>query len=113
MMKVLICLFIFQSFFHLSFCQTKTAKPSASDSISKIIKLLPEYKAEQKRIDSIAAQDTASSGQFGVSVTIAVSDESKIADVIITEELNNVQKLAYLIKYDIQLKKIISIKKQY
>jgi hypothetical protein len=112
-MKILICLFLFQSFFYLSFCQPDSTKPNAADTVSKIIEQLPEFKAEQKRVDSIKKEDKTHSGHYGVDMTVAIAEKSKIANVLMIEDLKEVHKRAYLIKYDMVLKKVISIKKQY
>jgi hypothetical protein len=112
MMKIVICSFLFQCFFYLAICQTKK-KDSTVDSVAKIIQQLPEYKAEQKRVDSIGGTNKKELAQFGVGVLVVLSNENKIADAVITEDLDTVRKIAYRIKYDVELKKVISIKKQY
>jgi hypothetical protein len=111
-MRIIICLFLFQSVLIIALCQTNKNN-ATTDSVAKIIQQTPEYKAEQKRVDSIAFTNTKKFGQFGVGVTVALDDGNKIADVFITEDLDTIHKLAYRIKYDVEFKKVISIKKQY
>jgi hypothetical protein len=112
MMKIFISLLVLQSLVIFVWGQAVT-KYSAGDSITKIIQQLPEYRAEQKRVDSIRRYNTKSFAQFGVGVTVAVTERNKIARVVITDDLDTEHLVAYLIEYDLELKKVISIKKQY
>jgi hypothetical protein len=106
-MKIIICSFIVQSFCYLSFSQNDTTR-FYPDSLRKMIERLAEYKEEQKHFDSISKNSAFSNFSVGVREVYG----SKIVYASIDEQLDSVNKVAYLIKYDMKLKKIISIEKQ-
>jgi hypothetical protein len=106
-MKIIICLFLFQLFYYLSFAQTDTTKFN-SDSLRKMIERLAEYKEEQKYFDSLSKHSPSGTLSIGIREVYG----SKIVYASIDEQLDSVNRVAYFIKYDMKLKKIISIEKQ-
>ena len=106
-MKMIICSFIFQLFCFLSYSQSDTTR-FYPDSLRKMIERLTEYKEEQKHFDSISKNSAFSNLSVGVREVYG----SKIVYASIDEQLDSINRVAYLIKYDMKLNKIISIEKQ-
>jgi hypothetical protein len=88
-------------------------RDSTGESVSKIIRQLPEYWAELKTADSVGRSNKKEFATFGVDVSVILRNGEKIADAVITEQFDSVPRIAYRIKYDVESKKVISIKKQY
>jgi hypothetical protein len=117
-MRKIICLVAFQTFVCLVFCQTGERKPTIADTIIRIVNQFPEFMEVQRNADSLQLASHSTDGKYnaGVSVAIKYKDNgeiaNKIADVSITEQFDTVVKVIYAIKYDMELKKIISFKKE-
>ena len=73
-----------------------------------MIKGLPEYKEEQKHFDSLSKYHAFANFSIGVTEM----SPGKIVYATIQEQLDDLQRIAYVFKYDKDLKRIISIEKR-
>jgi hypothetical protein len=105
-MKVIACTLLFYFISHSSFCQPNTSNFN-SDSHRKTIEQLREYKEEQKHFDSLSQYHAFSTYSVGITEISA----SKMVYSTIEERLDTIYVAVYDIKYDKDLKRIISIKK--
>jgi hypothetical protein len=105
-MRFIVSLLILDFCHSIAYCQNITGKFNL-DSLTAIIKLLPECKEEQKHYDSL----TKNCASCNFSITVSEASKSSIMSGFITELLDSVQRIVYVIKYDTKQKKIVSIEK--
>jgi hypothetical protein len=115
-MRCIVFLTIFQSFINFGLCQGDTIKFN-SENITNMIQELPEYKVEQRRVDSIAKVQNISLGQCHINIDIISQVETKIISVFISEYIKFPEnpdishRPLYVIQFDTRSKQIISIKR--